>query len=66
LHYLCSFSRLHLACLVFGDAPVEASIRQSAGILGEWGCQDPLRAGHRLRGVISQALLINRSPRLEA
>jgi integrase len=64
-HYLGNFNRLHLACLIFGDEPVEASIRQAAGILSQWGYQDPLRVKHRLRGIFSQALLINRSPRLE-
>ena len=63
--HLGNFNRLHLACLVFGEDAVEASIRQAAGILDQWGYQDPLRTRHRLRGIFSQALLINRSPRLE-
>jgi hypothetical protein len=63
--HLGNFNRLHLACLVFGDEPVEASIRQAAGVLDQWGYQDPLRVRHRLRGTFSQALLINRSARLE-
>jgi len=63
--HLGNFNRLHLACLVFGDEPVEASIRQAAGILDQWGYQEPLRVRHRLRGTFSQALLVNRSPRLE-
>jgi integrase len=64
-HYLGNFNRMHLACLVFGDEQVEASIMQAAGILDQWGYQNPLRVRHRLRGIFSQALLINRSPRLE-
>ena len=63
--HLGNFNRLHLACLVFGDEPVEASIGQAAGVLDQWGYQDPLRVRHRLRGIFSQALLINRSARLE-
>jgi integrase len=60
-----NFNRLHLAGLVFGEDIAEASIRRAAGILDEWGYRDPLRSRHRLRGIFSQALLINRSPRLE-
>ena len=62
---LGNFNRLHLACLVFGEDPVEASIRRAAGILDQWGFRNPQRTRHRLRGIFSQALLINRSPRLE-
>jgi len=64
-HHLGNFNRLHLACLVFGEDTVEASIQQAAGILDQWGYQNPLRVKHRLRGIFSQALLINHSPRLE-
>jgi integrase len=64
-HQLGNFNRLHLACLVFSDQPVEASIQQAAGILDQWGYQNPLRVKHRLRGIFSQAMLINHSPRLE-
>ncbi|MBO0807738.1 MAG: site-specific integrase [Actinobacteria bacterium] len=63
--HLGNFNRLHLACLVFGEDAIEASIQQAAGILDQWGYQNPLRAKHRLRGIFSQALLINHSPRLE-
>ncbi|WP_010310082.1 tyrosine-type recombinase/integrase [Saccharopolyspora spinosa] len=49
----------------FGDDIVEAAISQAAGILDQWGYRGPLRVKHRLRGIFSQALLINRSPRLE-
>jgi integrase len=64
-HQLGNFNRLHLAGLVFGADAVEDSISRAAGILDEWGYRDPLRTRHRLRGIFSQALLINRSPRLE-
>ena len=63
--HLGNFNRLHLACLVFGGEPVEASIQQAAGVLDQWGYQGPLRVRHRLRGIFSQALLINRSAQLE-
>jgi len=63
--HLGNFNRLHLACLVFGEDTVEASIRQAGGILDQWGYRDPLRVKHRLRGMFSQALLINHSPQLE-
>ena len=63
--HLGNFNRLHLACLIFGEDTVEASIQQAAGILDQWGYQNPLRVKHRLRGIFSQALLINHSPRLE-
>ena len=63
--HLGNFNRLHLACLVFGEDTVEASIRQAGGVLDQWGYRDPLRTRHRLRGMFSQALLINHSSRLE-
>jgi hypothetical protein len=63
-HHLGNFNRLHLAGLVFGQEQVEESIAQAAGILDQWGYQDPLRVRHRLRGIFSQALLINHSPHL--
>jgi hypothetical protein len=64
-HQLGNFNRLHLAGLVFGEDAVESSLSRAAGILDEWGYRNPLRSRHRLRGIFSQALLINRSPRLE-
>jgi integrase len=63
--HLGNFNRLHLACLVFGSDVIEESSWQVAQILGQWGYRGPLASGHRLRGTFSQALLINRSPRLE-
>jgi integrase len=64
-HHLGNFNRLHLACLVFGEDAAGASIRHAGGILDQWGYRDPLRTRHRLRGMFSQALLINHSPCLE-
>jgi integrase len=63
--HMGSFNRPRLAGLVFGQDATEASIRQVAGILDQWGYRDSLSPEHRLRGTISQALLINHSPRLE-
>lgn len=60
-----TFNRLHLAGLVFGAATVEQSLRQAGAVLQQWGYRSVLSGKHRLRGVFSQALLINRSPRLE-
>jgi integrase len=63
--HLGNFSRLQLAGLVFGGEVIEESSRQVAEILSQWGYRGPLASAHRLRGALSQALLINRSPRLE-
>jgi integrase len=62
---LGTFNRLHLAGLVFGAVTVEQSLSQAGAILQQWGYRSVLSGKHRLRGVFSQALLINRSPRLE-
>jgi hypothetical protein len=59
-HHLGTFNRLHLACLVFGTQAVEQSLRQASAVLDQWGYRSVLSAKHRLRGVFSQALLINR------
>jgi integrase len=64
-HQLGNFNRFHLARLIFGQGPVEQSLREASEILGRWGYRSPLHPD-QLRGVFSQALLINRSPRLEA
>ncbi|MEU5852739.1 hypothetical protein [Saccharopolyspora shandongensis] len=63
--HLGNFNRLHLARLVFGEAIVEESIDQAADNLDQWGYRSPAGGRHRLRGLFSQALLINRSPRLQ-
>jgi integrase len=62
---LGTFNRLHLAKLVFGADVVDSSIAQAAATLDAWGYRVPNAAKHRLRGVLSQALLLNRSPLLE-
>jgi hypothetical protein len=36
-HHLGNFNRLHLACLVFGEEQLQASIAQAAGILDPVG-----------------------------
>jgi integrase len=64
-HRLGTFNRLHLACLVFGEPAVEESLRRASGVLDRWGYRDSTGVKHRLRGVFSQALLLNRSPRLD-
>ena len=61
---LGTFNRLHLAGLVFGAATLDQSLAQAGAILQKWGYRSVLSGKHRLRGVFSQALLINRSPRL--
>ena len=60
---LGTFNRLHLAQLVFGVTAVEDSIRGASQTLNRWGYRGVL-GRHRLRGGLSQALLINRTPRL--
>src|SRR5664280_2410345 len=62
---LGTFNRLHLAQLVFGADRVEDSMRRAVEILDGWGYRGVLTAQHRWRGMFAQALLINRSPRLE-
>ncbi|HUH71479.1 MAG TPA: tyrosine-type recombinase/integrase [Mycobacterium sp.] len=64
-HRLGTFNRVHLACLIFGEPAVEESLRRASEVLDRWGYRDSAGAKHRLRGVFSQALLLNRSPRLE-
>jgi integrase len=63
--HLGTFNRLHLARLVFGAAAVDEPIRAVSEILDQWGYRSVAGAQPRLRGAVSQALLINRSPRLE-
>jgi integrase len=64
-HLVGTFNRLHLAQLVFGDTAVETSMRIAAQTLDRWGYRGALNHQHRLRGGLSQGLLVNRSPRLE-
>jgi len=63
--HLGTFNRSHLSHLVFGIEAVEASMRQAGEVLEQWGYHGVLHDTHRWRGVFSQALLINGSPRLE-
>lgn len=62
---LGTFNRLHLAGLLFGADTVDQSLREAGAVLQQWGYRSVLSGKHRLRGVFSQALLINRSPRLK-
>jgi integrase len=64
-HLLGMFNRLHLARLVFGATPVEEAVRRTGEVLDRWGYRSVLTAQTRMHGVFSQALLINRSSRLE-
>jgi integrase len=64
-HRLGTFNRLHLACLIFGEPAVEESLQRAGEVLDLWGYRDSLGSRHRMRGVFSQALLLNRSPRLD-
>lgn len=57
------FNRLALTWRVFGREPVEAAIAGITAVLDGWGYR-PAAADARLRTVICQALLVNRSPLL--
>ena len=59
------FNRLHLAQLVFGAERVGAALDEATAVLDRWGYRSQVRDGeYKLPGVLGQALLINRSPRL--
>lgn len=62
-----NFNRLHLAHLVFGEQPVAAAMESVSTITQGWGyrSQTDSEGRYRLPGILAQALLINRSPRLE-
>jgi integrase len=62
--HLGAFNRLHLARLVYGAGPVGESLRRAGEVLDQWGYRGT-HTKSRWRGALSQALLINRSPRLE-
>ena len=63
--HLGMFNRLHLARLVFGAGAVEAATGEATAVLDRWGYRSQVRDGeYKLPGVLGQALLINRSPRL--
>ena len=62
-----TFNRLHLANLVFGAEPVQEAMGQASAVMQRWGylSQTSQDGRYRLPGVLSQALLINRSPHLQ-
>lgn len=64
--HLGNFNRLHLANLVFGGDAVQEAMSQAAAVMDRWGYLSQTREDgrYRLPGILSQALLINRSPRL--
>jgi integrase len=64
-HRLGTFNRFRLACLIFGESDVEQSLRTTGETLQRWGYCDVMDAKHRMRGGVSQALLLNGSPRLD-
>ena len=64
-HRLGTFNRLHLACLIFGEPAVEDSLRRAGEVLDRWGYRGSSGVKHRMRGVFSQALLLNHSARLD-
>ncbi|WP_225446702.1 site-specific integrase [Streptacidiphilus sp. PB12-B1b] len=65
--HLGHFNRLHLAQLLFGPEAIEAAMGEVAVVADRWGYRSHNRddGRYRLPGVLAQALLINRSPRLE-
>jgi integrase len=64
-HRLGTFNRLHLACLIFGEPAVDEAMCCAEEVLDRWGYHISKGTRSRMRGVFSQALLLNRSPRLE-
>jgi integrase len=63
--HLGMFNRLHLAQLIFGAGHVGAALDEATAVLDRWGYRSQVRNGEcKLPGVLAQALLINRSPRL--
>ena len=65
--HLGSFNRLHLVNLVFGAQPVQESMSQASTVMERWGylSQTADDGSYRLPGILSQALLLNRSPHLQ-
>ncbi len=64
-HHLGMFNRLHLACLIFGEPAVDEAMCCAEEVLDRWGYRISKGTRSRMRGVFSQALLLNRSPRLQ-
>ncbi len=63
--HLGMFNRLHLACLIFGSPAVNEAMCCAEEVLDRWGYHISTSTRSRMRGVFSQALLLNGSPRLE-
>jgi hypothetical protein len=64
--HLGNFNRLQLAQLIFGAEPIEEAMNQASAVMDRWGYRSQTRddGRYRLPGILTQALLINRSPRL--
>lgn len=65
LEQLGTFNRRHLARLVFGADALEDALGRTGQVLDQWGYRGVLTDASRWRGMLSQALLLNRSPRIE-
>lgn len=65
--HLGYFNRLYLARLLFGPDTMDAAMAEIAVVADRWGYRSQNREDgrYRLPGVLAQALLINRSPRLQ-
>jgi integrase len=65
--HLGYFNRFYLAGLLFGPETMETAMAEVAVVSDRWGYRSQNREDgrYRLPGVLAQALLINRSPRLE-
>jgi hypothetical protein len=65
--HLGYFNRFYLAQLLFGPETMETAMAEVAVVADRWGYRSQNREDgrYRLPGVLAQALLINRSPRLE-
>jgi integrase len=63
-HRLGAFNRVALICRIFGREVVERALEAIFAKLEGWGYRSA-RSDERLRMVICQAFLINRSPRVE-
>ena len=63
--HLGMFNRFHLARLVYGTGTVDAAMSEATAVLDQWGYRSQIGdSDSRVHGVLAQALLINRSPRL--
>ncbi len=64
LRRLGRFDRWALASKVFGSGRVGAAVAQVEQVLAGWGYANP-NSGREIQRVLCEALLLNRSPRLE-